>query len=146
MTVAIGSDHAGKNLRLFVKTLLEKQGIEVEDKGTHEDGSVDYPTYAARVAQAITSGECDSGILICGSGLGMSIAANRFAGIRAALCRDTTSAYYARLHNDANILVFGERFSGHAVVEDILKTWWSTSFEGERHLRRIEQIEINAQQ
>lgn len=146
MTVAIGSDHAGKNLRLFVKKLLEERGIQVNDKGTHGEGSVDYPEYAAQVAQSILSGECESGILVCGSGIGMSIAANRFEGIRAALCRDTVSARYARLHNDANILVLGERFSGHAIVEDILDAWLNSSFEGDRHIRRIKQIETYAKQ
>ncbi len=139
--VAIGSDHAGKNLRAAVKGWLEGRGVEVIDCGTFEEGSVDYPDFAAEVVKKIETGEADGGVLICGSGIGMSIAANRHRGIRAALCRDVLSAKYSRLHNDANVLAMGERFTGLGLAEAILETWLTTPFEGGRHLRRIKKID-----
>ncbi len=141
MKVSIGSDHAGAKLRLFVKEWLEGRGIEVEDRGTHEEGSVDYPIYAAKVARDIQEGKSDWGVLICGSGLGMSIAANRYEGVRAALCREGLSARMARRHNDANILVMGERFTGLSLAEGILENWLEASFDGGRHLRRVNLID-----
>lgn len=141
MKVAIGSDHAGHQLRQFVKEWLEAQGAEVIDMGPHEEGSVDYPSFAQLVTQAILSDTCQKGVLICGSGMGMSIAANRVPGIRAALCREELSATMSRAHNDSNVLVLGERFTGVSLAEAILKAWWETPFEGGRHQRRVDSIE-----
>lgn len=141
MKVAIGSDHAGTQLRALIKGWLEERQVEVLDVGPHEEGSVDYPSYAALVAEAIISGECERGVLICGSGMGMSITANRYPGIRAALCREELSAKMSRLHNDANVLVLGERFTGTSLAEAIFQTWWETPFEGGRHARRVNLIE-----
>lgn len=137
MKVAISSDHAGNQLRQFVKEWCLQRGYEVIDHGPQEEGSVDYPVYAAPVAKAVQSGAVDRGILICGSGMGMSIAANRFQGVRAALCREELSARMSRLHNDANILVLGERFTGLSMAEAILSAWFDTDFEGGRHARRV---------
>lgn len=141
MKVAIASDHAGMAIRKVVQDWLEAQGTEVEDFGPHEAASVDYPSFAQPVALAVQSGACDWGVLICGSGIGMSIAANRYKGVRAALCREALSAQMARQHNDANILVLGERFTGVSMVEAILKAWTNASFEGGRHQRRVDAIE-----
>ncbi len=138
LKVATGSDHAGRRLRLQVQTWLAARGVEVVDCGVQEDVSVDYPCYAAPVAQQVRSGEVAWGVLVCGSGLGMSMAANRYAGIRAALCREEHSARMARMHNDANILVLGERFTGESLAEAILDAWMAASFEGGRHARRVE--------
>ena len=141
MKVAIGSDHAGSELRQFVREWLEKQGAEVVDFGTHESDSVDYPDYAGLVARAILAGEAERGVLVCGSGMGMSIAANRFEGIRAALCREPVTAEFSRSHNNSNVLVLGERFTGIALADAILQAWWETPFEGGRHARRVAKIE-----
>ncbi len=140
--IAIGSDHAGKRLREAVKGWLTEWGWEVLDFGTFEESSVDYPDFAKPVAEAILSGKAERGVLICGSGIGMSIAANRYPGIRAALCRDVLSAKYSRLHNDANVLAMGERFTGLGLAEAILSTWLETPFEGGRHQRRIEKLDL----
>ena len=141
MKVAIASDHAGIQLRQRVRTWLESLAAEVVDWGPTEIHSVDYPDYAALVVQSILTGECERGVLICGSGIGMSIAANRYPGIRAALCREPVSATFARAHNDANVLVLGERFTGIALAEAIVQTWWTTAFEGNRHIQRLDKIE-----
>lgn len=141
MKIAIGSDHAGSILRGHIKEWLEARNIEVIDKGPHAEGSVDYPDYAAAVTGAISAGECPRGVLVCGSGIGISIAANRVAGIRAALCREELSARMSRAHNDANVLVLGERFTGTAMAEAILDAWLETPFEGGRHARRVEKID-----
>ncbi len=146
MKVAIGSDHAGHQLRKHVRQWLEEFGATVVDKGPHETGSVDYPDYAAPVVQAILEGDCERGVLICGSGIGMSIAANRFPGIRAALCREAVSAKFARAHNNANVLVLGERFTGTSLAHAILQAWWETPFEGDRHIRRLNKIETHAKE
>lgn len=142
MRVAIGSDHAGSELRRGVKVWLEKRGCEVLDQGPYEAGSVDYPDYAGRVVKEIVEGRAEWGVLVCGSGIGMSMAANRYAGIRAALCREEVSARLARQHNDANILVLGERITGLALAEAILDAWLSASFEGGRHQRRVEKLSL----
>lgn len=125
-----------------VKEHLDKQGIEYKDYGTYSTEACDYPVYAKKVAQAILDGECDRGILICGTGIGISITANKFRGIRAALCSDCFSAEATRQHNDANILAMGERVVGPGLACKIVDTFLNTPFsEAERHMNRIRQIE-----
>jgi ribose 5-phosphate isomerase B len=141
MKVIIGSDHAGFSLKLQVKTLLEKMGHTVEDAGCHNEDSVDYPVYGKAVATGVAKGEAARGILICGSGLGMSMIANRFTGVRAALCNDLFSAVLSRQHNDANLLVMGGRLIGSDLAGEIVKAWLETEFDGGRHERRIAQLD-----
>ena len=139
--IAIGCDHAAAELKNTIKKRLESQGFSVKDFGCHSDKSVDYPDYAKAVAQAVASGECEKGILICGTGIGMSIAANKVKGIRCALCGDTFSARATREHNDANILALGQRVTGEGLALDIVDVFMHTAFSGdERHMRRIEKI------
>jgi len=142
MKYFIGTDHAGFEIKPFVIEYLQKKGIEVEDLGTYSNQSVDYPDFAHKVAEAVLANPGTKGILICGSGIGMSLAANKHKGIRAALCHDYYTAKMARLHNDANILCFGARIVGLGIVESILDAWLETEFEGGRHLRRVEKIDI----
>jgi len=141
MKYFIGTDHAGFAVKPFVIEYLEKKGIEVEDLGTYSAESVDYPDYAHKVANAVLENEGTKGILICGSGIGMSLAANKHKGIRAALCHDAYTAEMARRHNDANILCFGERVVGVGVIESILEAWLTHEFEGGRHERRVKKID-----
>lgn len=138
--IAIGSDHAGYELKEFIKQQLSNLGYEAEDFGTHGTESVDYPDYGTQVARAIDSGDYDRGILICGTGLGMSMVANRHSGVRAALCHDPFSAMMSRKHNDANILVLGGRVIGTELARQIVKTWLETPFEGGRHQARLEKF------
>jgi ribose 5-phosphate isomerase B len=138
--LAIASDHAGLDLKSSLARFLAERGYAVIDLGTHTADSVDYPDYAAALAGAIRDGTAPRGILICGSGIGISIAANRHPGIRAALCHDTTSARLARQHNDANVLALGARLTGAQVAEDCVLAFLSTPFEGGRHLRRVEKL------
>lgn len=137
MLVALGSDHGGFRLKEEIKQMLTKQNIPLRDFGTYSAESVDYPDIARTVAQAIAAGECDRGILICGTGIGISIAANKVKGIRAALCHDVFSAKMSRAHNDANILTMGERVIGPGLAGLIVETWLQTEFEGDRHARRV---------
>jgi len=132
----IASDHAGKNLRAYTKKLLEDKGVEVVDLGCEED-RVDYPDFANKLCAAVLSNNGSKGVLICGSGIGMSMAANRHNGIRAALCHDAYTAAAARAHNDANVLCMGERAIGFGVVESIIDVWLKGEFEGGRHADRI---------
>ncbi|WP_022853794.1 ribose 5-phosphate isomerase B [Thermodesulfatator atlanticus] len=141
MKVAVGSDHAGFALKEKVKALLQELGHEVLDFGCHSTESVDYPVYGVKVAKAVASSEATRGILICGTGLGMSMVANRFPGIRAALCHELFTTKMARLHNDANILVMGGRVIGDALALEMVKVFLETPFEGGRHERRIRQID-----
>ena len=136
MKIIIGSDHAGFSLK---EALKESFGGMV-DAGTYNEDSVDYPDFAARVARAISSGEFERGILICGSGVGMSIVANKFPGVRAALCTDTDTARMSRMHNDANILVLAGRRTDVETATAIVKVWSNTEFEGGRHKRRLDKI------
>jgi len=136
----IGADHAGIEIKKFVKELFEKAGHEVEDLGPYDTSRVDYPDFAAKVCEAVLTNENTKGILICGTGLGMSMAANKFDGIRAALCHNDYSAAMAREHNDANVLCLGERVSGYGMVESIVNSWLSHEFEGGRHQGRVEKI------
>jgi ribose 5-phosphate isomerase B len=140
-TILIGSDHAGFSLKTFLKEVMEQDGLQVVDVGCAADISCDYPDYARLLCERIQSGEAPRGVLICGTGLGMSMAANRFRGIRAALCTSEYQARMSRAHNDANILIIGGRITGVEMALSILRTWLETSFEGGRHQRRIDRIE-----
>lgn len=140
MKVAIGSDHGGFRLKEEIKKMLEEEKVEFKDYGTYSEDSVDYPDISYQVAQAVQSQEYDKGILICGTGIGIGIAANKIPGIRAALCHDTFSARASREHNDANILTMGERVIGPGLAKDIVKIWLNTEFAGGRHSRRVEKI------
>jgi ribose 5-phosphate isomerase B len=141
MKIAIGSDHAGYELKEEILHLLASQQIEFLDFGAFSTESVDYPDYGIKVAEAVAAGEFDLGILVCGSGIGMSIVANKVPGIRAALCIDAYCARFSREHNNANILVLGGRVVSKDTALDIVKTWLSTDYPGEqRHARRIEKI------
>ena len=137
MKVLITGDHAGMTLRNEVANLLEEMGIEYEDAGASCTTSVDYPDYALPAAERIASGEFDRGIFICGTGIGMSIAANKVKGIRAALVHDMFSARATRQHNNSNVLAMGERVIGPSLGREIAKIWLETEFEGDRHSRRI---------
>jgi len=141
MKYFIGTDHAGFEVKPFVIEYLEKKGIEVEDLGCYSSESVDYPDYAHKVAEAVLANPGSMGILICGSGIGMSLAANKHKGIRAALCHDHYTASMARRHNNANILCFGARIVGKGEIESILEGWLNSEFEGGRHQRRVEKID-----
>lgn len=141
MKFYIGTDHAGVDLKDYTVELLRTKGHEVVDLGPYSKDRVDYPDYAHKVAKAVLEDEGTQGVLICGSGLGMSMAANRHAGIRAALCHDAYTAMVARGHNDANILCFGERIVGKGVAESIVDAWLAGSFDGGRHCGRVEKIE-----
>lgn len=139
-SIAIGSDHAGRDLKEQVKALLEGLGFEPVDYGTDDDCSVDYPDYGEKVSQAVSQGQFQRGILICGTGLGMSIVANKFPGIRATLCHDEYTARMSREHNDSNILVLGGRVLQKETALKIVKVWLETPFEGGRHERRLQKI------
>lgn len=140
--IAIGSDHGGFELKKEVMAHLDARGLEYKDFGTYSDASCDYPVYGKAVAKAVASGECERGIIICGTGIGISIAANKVHGIRAALCGDCFSAEATRQHNDANVLALGARVVGPGLALKIVDTFLDTLFSnGERHIRRIEMIE-----
>ena len=141
MKIIIGCDHAGFPLKTQIKVLLENMGHTVEDAGCQSEDSVDYPVYGKAVATAVAKGNFAKGILICGSGLGMSMIANRFTGVRAALCNDLFSAALSRRHNNANLLVMGGRLIGGDLAEEIVRTWLATEFDGGRHQRRIAQMD-----
>jgi ribose 5-phosphate isomerase B len=141
MKIAIGSDHAGFKLKETVKEFLKTSGIEVIDFGTHSEESADYPDFAFPVAEAVVKKEFDFGILICGTGIGMSITANKVAGIRAALCNDLFTANYSKEHNDANVLCMGGRIVGEGLAKAIVQTWLERKFQGGRHERRVKKIE-----
>lgn len=140
MKIAIGSDHGGLDLKEAVISVLKELNLEFEDMGTHDRSSCDYPDYAEKVAAAVASGAFEQGILICGTGIGMSIAANKVPGIRAALCNEIFSAKMARNHNDANILCIGARVVGPGVAQEIVKAYFTSGFEGGRHARRVEKL------
>ena len=140
MKIAIGSDHGGFNLKNTVMERLKEKGYEFKDFGTYSADSCDYPDIAIEVAEKVASGEYDRGILICGTGIGIGIAANKVQGIRAALCHDTFSAHASREHNNANILTMGERIIGAGLALEIVDTWLNTEFEGGRHARRVDKI------
>ncbi len=140
--IAIGSDHGGFALKKALMAHLDKRGLKYKDFGTYSEASCDYPAYGKAVAHAVASGECERGILICGTGIGMSMAANKVPGIRAAVCGDCFSAEATRQHNDANILCMGARVLGEGLALKITDTFLDTPFSNdERHIRRISQIE-----
>lgn len=140
LNIAIGSDHGGYVLKEEIKLWLTEKGYKFEDFGTHSLDSCDYPEVAYKVAKAVAEGHNSKGILICGTGIGVSIAANKVPGIRAALCHDTFSAKASREHNDANILTMGERVIGRGLALEILAAWLGASFMGGRHQRRVDLI------
>ncbi len=140
MRVAIGSDHGGWRLKECIVAYLQEKGIVYRDFGTFSQEAVDYPDFALEVAEAVRSGEYDRGILCCGTGIGVAIAANKVPGIRAALCHDTFSARASREHNDANILTLGERVIGNGLAREIVEVWLQAEFQGGRHARRVEKI------
>lgn len=140
MKIALGSDHGGFQLKEEIKKLLIATGIDYHDFGTHSEESVDYPDFARPVAEGVASGDYDRGILVCGTGIGMSIAANKVKGVRAALCHDCFSAKATREHNDSNVLCLGERVVGRGLALEIAQIWLGTEFAGDRHQRRIDKI------
>lgn len=146
MKVAIASDHGGNALRKELIELLKEIELDYVDLGPETDDSVDYPDYAKPVAEGVANGTYDRGILVCGTGIGMSIAANKVEGIRCALVHDVYTAHATREHNDSNIIAMGGRVIGGALARDIVKTWLTTEFEGGRHERRIEKITAIEQQ
>ena len=142
--IALGSDQAGYELKKEVIRYLEEKGLEYRDYGSYSSESCDYPVYGKKVAHAIVDGECDRGILICGTGIGISIAANKVKGIRAAVCSDCFSAEATRLHNDANIVALGARVVGPGLALKIIDTFLNTPFSGvDRHVRRVQMLEEN---
>lgn len=140
MKIAIGSDHGGFYLKEKIIQYLEENQIQYKDFGTMDAESVDYPDFALPVAEAVAQGQFDRGILVCGTGIGIGIAANKVPGIRAALCHDVFSAKASREHNDANILTLGERVVGPGLALEIVKAWLETDFAGGRHQRRVDKI------
>jgi len=140
MKIAIGCDHGGIDLKLEIVKHLEERGCEIVDFGIKEYKSVNYPEIALPLAKAVATGECERGILVCGTGIGMSIAANKVKGIRAAVCSDHFSAKYTRLHNDANILCLGGRVIGPGVANEMVDLFIDTEYEGGRHATRVQMI------
>ena len=136
----IASDHAGLLLKPLLTELLRERGHSVRDLGPFEEGSVDYPDYALKLAREVAAGEADRGVLICGTGIGVSIAANKVSGVRAALCRSELEAQLARAHNDANVVCIGERITGAGMAQAIVVAFDSEEFEGGRHARRVGKI------
>ncbi|HKL81694.1 MAG TPA: ribose 5-phosphate isomerase B [Desulfobacter sp.] len=139
--IIIGSDHAAFELKEKIKDLLTGLGYEVEDVGTHSTVSVNYPDFGKKVARAVSDGTFERGILLCGTGIGMTMQANRFKGVRAALCADILSARLSRQHNDANILVMGGRMVGDILAFEVVREWLATPFDGGRHLDRIRSLD-----
>ena len=141
MKLSIASDHAGVEMKALIKEYIESLGHEVEDKGPFETASVDYPDYAKLACHDVLEGKADSAICICGTGIGMSMACNKIRGIRAALCSDTVSAKFTRLHNNANVLCLGARIIGVELAKAIVDEFLNNDFEGGRHLNRINKLE-----
>lgn len=140
MKIGLGSDHAGYELKEYIKEFLEKENIEYVDFGTNSTESVDYPEFGAKVAEAVRNGECDKGIICCGTGIGISISANKIPGIRCALCSDCYSARMSIEHNNANVLALGARVIGKDLAIEIVNTWLKAEFQGGKHERRINKI------
>lgn len=140
MKIGIGNDHSALELKAEIIELLKEKGHEVVDYGTYTTDSCDYPMYGEKVGRAVASGEVEQGILICGTGLGISLAANKVKGIRAAVCSEPYTAKMARQHNNCNILAFGARVVGAELAKMIVETWLNTEFEGGRHERRVDMI------
>lgn len=140
LKIALGADHAGFRLKEQVREYLKSKGVEVEDFGATSEVSVDYPDFAEKVAQRVSRRKADFGVLVCGTGIGMAMSANKVPGVRAANCNDTLSAFYARSHNNANVLALGGRLADPATARKIIDTWLETPFEGGRHERRVNKI------
>ncbi|MBE6033355.1 MAG: ribose 5-phosphate isomerase B [Clostridiales bacterium] len=140
MKIAMACDHGGFELKEEIKTYLEKQGIQVLDLGTHTTDSVDYPEYGEACGEAVVSGRADRGIVCCGTGIGISIAANKVKGVRCALCTSVQMAEMTRKHNDANILAMGGRITDTETAKSITQAWLDTEFEGGRHQRRVDML------
>lgn len=141
MKIALASDHAAFAMKEFIKSILQNKNIEYKDFGTHSEESCDYPDYGKPAAESVASGECDRGIFVCGTGLGMSMVANKVKGIRATLCHNEFTAEMSRKHNDSNVLVVGARVIDNEMAERILNIWLETEFERGRHQRRVDKIE-----
>ncbi|WP_422485115.1 ribose 5-phosphate isomerase B [Gudongella sp. DL1XJH-153] len=140
MIIGIGSDHAGFDLKEEMKKFMEENGYEVRDFGTNNKESVDYPDFGRSVGEAVAAGEIDKGVVICGTGIGISISANKVKGVRAALCGDVFSARMSREHNDANVIAMGGRVLGVDLAKEILLTYLKSEFQGGRHERRVNKI------
>lgn len=138
--IAIGCDHGGLDLKNFIVEYLKKEGYEVKDFGIYENKNVDYPDIAKLVCESVLKNECDRGILICGTGIGMSIAANKFNGIRAAVCGDIYSAKMTKIHNNSNIITMGARVIGQETAREIVNAWLTNEYEGGRHQNRLDKI------
>lgn len=138
--IALGSDHAGRGLKEEIKKLLDERGLEYTDFGTNTDDSCDYPVYGYAAASAVASGKCDRGLLFCGTGVGISLAANKVKGIRCVVCSEPYSAKMSRLHNNSNMLALGSRVVGTELARMIVETWLDADFEGGRHQRRVDLI------
>ena len=141
MRIAVGSDHAGFHMKEDIATHLRELGHEVVDCGTHSTERVDYPDFGAAVGRSVVSGEADGGVCVCGSGIGIAIAANKIRGVRAATVHDMTSARLSRQHNDANVICLGERFLGPTVAIDAVDAWLGAEFEGGRHAGRVAKLD-----
>lgn len=141
MKIALAADHAGYEEKENIKKVLDELGVAYTDMGTNSPDSVDYPDYARKVAEAVARGQFDEGVLVCGSGTGMAISANKVRGIRAAVAWNEETAQLARLHNDANVLAIGARTTPAGTIPDIVKAWFATDFEGGRHATRVDKIE-----
>lgn len=140
MKVAVACDHGGFRLKNVLIQEMKNQGYEVVDFGTYNEDSCDYPDYAVKAARAVASGECEKGVVVCGTGIGVSMTCNKVHGIRCALCHDVFSAKATRAHNDANMLAMGQRVIGEGLAVEILNAWLNTEFEGGRHVQRIEKM------
>ena len=140
MNIILGADHAGYEVKKMLKDYLVDLGGELEDAGTYTTDSVDYPDYAEQVAERVSKGEMERGILVCGSGMGMAIVANKFPNVRACACHKVEEAKMARRHNDCNVLCLGTRFSTPEEIKEIVKVWYEEPFEGDRHIKRLEKI------
>lgn len=143
MKISIGADHAGFSVKEKIREYLESKGYTTFDKGTYSEESVDYPEFGHAVGNSVQSGESTKGIVVCGSGIGISMAANKVEGIRAALCTTPQHAQMSRLHNDANVLAIGARMTDYNVIIEIVDTWLNSEFEGGRHSRRVNKIEVS---
>ena len=141
MRVAIASDHAGFHLKEELRAALESRGIDLEDFGAYSEESIDYPRQAEKVARSVAGGEADRGLLVCGTGVGMAMAANKISGVRAANCFDPCVAALSRAHNDANVLTLGSRIVGSSLALAILDAFLDSDFDGDRHRRRVDQIQ-----
>ncbi len=145
-SIIIGADHAGFPLKEKLKGFLAERGLDVIDAGTYNGDPVDYPDFGCRVAESVSSGSVRRGILVCGSGVGMSITANRFPGVRGALCLDADTARLSRMHNDSNVLILAGRKTDIETAAGIVKTWLETDFEGGRHQTRLDKIKAIEEQ